>query len=145
MRKPSAQYVSHDSMAATASRVMQMFLFLSSHTARTHSSWCVGWQWSSMGATRTMINTVTKAPIQMGEKKEKVQAQTTVFVTTSIRTLNTCNCDDKTLESNYLYTLSFVLPLNINKKLLCNLYYTSTRYLMEAAFYTNWLCCNKWA
>lgn len=70
MMKPSTQYGSHDSMAATTSTVMQMFLFLSSHTAITHSSWCVGWQWSSMGATQTIINIVTKALLQMKKKNK---------------------------------------------------------------------------
>lgn len=120
MMKPSTQYGSHDSMAATASTVMQMFLFLSSHTAITHSSWCVGWQWSSMGATQTIINIVTKALLQMKKKKKKnVRAQTRVFVTTSIHPLNTCNRDDKTLESNDLYTLLFVFPSNMEKKKRC--------------------------
>lgn len=147
MMKPSTQYGSHDSMAATASTVMQMFLFLSSHTAITHSAWCVGWQWSSMGATQTIINIVTKALLQMKKKNKNknVRAQTRVFVTTSIHSLNTCNRDDKTLESNDLYTLLFVFPSNMEKKTLCNCCYTSGYYSMEAAFYTNWWCCNKWA
>lgn len=145
MMKPSTQYGSHDSMAATASTVMQMFLFLSSHTAITHSSWCVGWQWSSMGATQTIINIVTKALLQMKKKNKMCGHRQECllqlrFILLILATVMTRHWNLMICTHFYLFS-----PQTWKKKTLCNDYYTSSHYSMEAAFYTNWWCCNKWA
>lgn len=96
---------------------MQTLLFFPSHTSITHSPWCVGWQWSSMGATQTIIKHCNKSTTSNEEQK---CVGTGKSVTTSTHSLNTCNRDEKTLKSNDLYIFSFVFSQTWKKRMLCN-------------------------